>query len=85
MSQIQYVDELIREYLLYRGFSGTLKMFDAELKVDKEKGFRVSLLNAIVVCSLSAILDQMQILLLGFFKFSNSSSNMCNILSLPYI
>lgn len=43
MSQIQYVDELIREYLLYRGFSGTLKMFDAELKVDKEKGFRVSL------------------------------------------
>ena len=42
MSHIQYVDELIREYLLYRGFSGTLKMFDSELKIDKDKSFRVS-------------------------------------------
>nr|CAD7444336.1 unnamed protein product [Timema bartmani] len=41
MSQIQYIDELIREYLLYRGFGGTLKVFDSELKVDKDKGFRV--------------------------------------------
>lgn len=49
MSQIQYVDELIREYLLYRGFSGTLKMFDTELKSDKEKGFRVSFFNVIIV------------------------------------
>jgi hypothetical protein len=35
------MDELIREYLLYRGFSGTLKAFDSELKVDKDKSFRV--------------------------------------------
>jgi hypothetical protein len=42
MSHVQYVDELIREYLLYRGFSGTLKAFDSELKVDKDKSFRVS-------------------------------------------
>lgn len=41
MTHIQYVDELIREYLLFRGFAGTLKMFDIELKQDKEKGFRV--------------------------------------------
>lgn len=41
MSHIQYVDELIREYLLYRGFSSTVKMFDSELKVDKDKSFRV--------------------------------------------
>ncbi|XP_071440748.1 WD repeat-containing protein 91 [Hetaerina americana] len=41
MSHVQYLDELIREYLLYRGFSGTLKVFDSELKVDKDKGFRV--------------------------------------------
>ncbi|PSN38125.1 WD repeat-containing protein 91 [Blattella germanica] len=40
MSHIQYVDELIREYLLYRGFSGTVKTFDSELKVDKDKSFR---------------------------------------------
>jgi hypothetical protein len=36
------MDELIREYLLYRGFSGTVKAFDSELKVDKDKSFRVS-------------------------------------------
>ncbi|KAL1456057.1 hypothetical protein WDU94_000811 [Cyamophila willieti] len=41
MTHIQYIDELIREYLLFRGFAGTLKMFDIELKQDKEKGFRV--------------------------------------------
>lgn len=34
-------DELVREYLLFRGFTGTLKQLDAEIKADKEKGFRV--------------------------------------------
>lgn len=42
MSHVQYLDELIREYLLYRGFSGTVKALDTELKVDKDKSFRVS-------------------------------------------
>lgn len=41
MAHLQYVDELVREYLLYRGFSSTLKTFDVELKADKDKGFRV--------------------------------------------
>ncbi|XP_063239481.1 WD repeat-containing protein 91 [Bacillus rossius redtenbacheri] len=41
MSHIQYMDELIREYLLFRGFGGTLKAFDSDLKTDKDKGFRV--------------------------------------------
>lgn len=41
MANIQYMDNLIREYLLYRGFAGTLKSLDADLKTDKEKGFRV--------------------------------------------
>ena len=42
MAHVQYVDELTREYLLFRGFCGTLKAFDTELKADKDKGFRVS-------------------------------------------
>ena len=42
MSHIQYVDELVKEYLLFRGFSQTLKAFDNDLKAEKEKGFRVS-------------------------------------------
>lgn len=41
MAHLQFVDELVREYLLFRGFSNTLKSFDAELKADKDKGFRV--------------------------------------------
>ncbi|XP_011314997.1 WD repeat-containing protein 91 [Fopius arisanus] len=41
MSHVQYVDELVKEYLLFRGFSQTLKTFDNELKAEKEKGFRV--------------------------------------------
>lgn len=41
MAHIQYVDGLIREYMLFRGFSSSLKSFDSELKSDKDKGFRV--------------------------------------------
>lgn len=41
MAHIQFVDELVREYLLYRGFTATVKAFDSDLKVDKDKGFRV--------------------------------------------
>ena len=41
MAHVQYMDELIREYLLYRGFNGTVRAFDLDLKADKEKGFRV--------------------------------------------
>ena len=41
MTQYQYLDELVREYLLFRGFTGTLKTFDADIKNEKEKGFRV--------------------------------------------
>lgn len=41
MAHIQYVDSVLREYMLFRGFSNTLKTFDSELKSDKDKGFRV--------------------------------------------
>ncbi|XP_055679492.1 WD repeat-containing protein 91 [Lutzomyia longipalpis] len=41
MAHVQYVDGLIREYMLFRGFSNSLKAFDTELKNDKDKSFRV--------------------------------------------
>ncbi|XP_065182908.1 WD repeat-containing protein 91-like [Sycon ciliatum] len=34
------VDELIREYLLFRGFTNTLRAFETEIKNDKDKTFR---------------------------------------------
>ena len=36
------VDELIREYLIFRGFTNTLRTFETEIKNDKDKNFRVS-------------------------------------------
>ncbi|CAG9821908.1 unnamed protein product [Phaedon cochleariae] len=41
MAHAQFLDEMIREYLLYRGFGPSLKAFDADLKGDKMKSFRV--------------------------------------------
>ncbi|XP_029453098.1 WD repeat-containing protein 91 [Rhinatrema bivittatum] len=38
---VEQTDELVREYLIFRGFINTLKHFDADVKADKEKGFRV--------------------------------------------
>ncbi|XP_062289956.1 WD repeat-containing protein 91 [Scomber scombrus] len=40
-SAVERTDEHVREYLIYRGFTGTLKNLDHEIKTDKEKGFRV--------------------------------------------
>lgn len=34
------MDDLIKEYLLFRCFSSTLKSFEAEIKAEKEKGHR---------------------------------------------
>lgn len=39
-SSIGLLDELIKEYLLFRGFASSLKSFESELKSDKEKSFR---------------------------------------------
>lgn len=36
------IEDILREYLLYRGFVLTLKAFDQERKEDKDKGLRVS-------------------------------------------
>lgn len=33
------LDEAVREYLLYRGFTQSLKSFDFERKDDRDKGF----------------------------------------------
>jgi hypothetical protein len=40
---IDYIDKLIEEYLLFRGFTQTSKNFILEKKNDKSRGFRVRL------------------------------------------
>ncbi|XP_056302700.1 WD repeat-containing protein 91 [Danio aesculapii] len=51
-SAVERTDDLVREYLIYRGFTSTLKHLDSEIKTDKEKGFRVD-----------KIMDQLQLLI----------------------
>lgn len=51
MAPYQYLDDLVREYLLFRGFSASLKSFDADIKAEKEKGFRADrLVDQVVSC-----------------------------------
>ena len=40
------LDDAIKEYLVYRGFTNTLKQFETEKKDDKDKNFRVSKLTS---------------------------------------
>ena len=47
MAAVGRTDEMIRDYLLFRGFTSTLKAFDTDLKNEREKGFRVSTFNFI--------------------------------------
>ncbi|KAM4533189.1 WD repeat-containing protein 91 isoform 1-T2 [Fundulus diaphanus] len=54
-SAVERTDKHVREYLLYRGFTGTLKQLDSDMKADKEKGFRVD-----------KIIDQLQQLVQNF-------------------
>ena len=43
-SAVERTDDLVKEYLIYRGFTSTLKYFDSEIKTDREKGFRVGII-----------------------------------------
>lgn len=47
MAHLQYLDELIKEYLVFRGFTSTLRSLENDLKNDKDKGFRVSFLYTV--------------------------------------
>ncbi|XP_059214487.1 WD repeat-containing protein 91 [Centropristis striata] len=57
-SAVERTDEHVREYLIYRGFTSTLKHLDTEIKSDKEKGFRVD-----------KIIDQLQQFVQNFDLF----------------
>ena len=42
MAGVGRVDELVKDYLLYRGLNNALKSLEIDLKNDRDKGFRVS-------------------------------------------
>ena len=37
------MDDLVKDYLLYRGLTSTFKSYDSELRNEKDKGFCVSI------------------------------------------
>lgn len=45
---VPMLDDVIKEYLVFRGFSNTLKSFESDLKADKDKSFRVSYFKEIL-------------------------------------
>ncbi|KAF8977228.1 WD repeat-containing protein 91 [Entomortierella lignicola] len=73
MNSIQHIDELVKEYLLFRGFSNTYKTFEAESKTDKDKGFQAEkiieeLFASIAAMDLSALLEHWRYLDLRYFS-----------------
>lgn len=40
MTQVAFLDNLLREYLVFRGFSSTLKALDLEQRTEKDQNFR---------------------------------------------
>ncbi|XP_061388975.1 WD repeat-containing protein 91 [Musca vetustissima] len=40
MAQVQFLDKLLHEYLVFRGFSNTIKALDNELRTEKDQSFR---------------------------------------------
>jgi hypothetical protein len=45
---IKYVDSLVQEYLLFRGFTACIKVLDAEKKNDRLKGYHVRTKNLLL-------------------------------------
>ncbi|KAI8044966.1 WD repeat-containing protein 91 [Drosophila gunungcola] len=60
MSQVAFLDNLLREYLVFRGFSGTLKALDLEQRTEKDQHFRAERIleqfnNAVQTSDLQAL------------------------------
>ncbi len=45
------LDESIKEYLVFRGFTNTLKQFELERKEDKDKGLKVWIVDVWFHCT----------------------------------
>ncbi|CAO3617846.1 unnamed protein product [Cunninghamella echinulata] len=67
MNSLYQVDDLVKEYLLFRGFTNTFRALETESRVDKDKGFQVD-----------KILDELQFLLpMGMFHGTVKKFEIC--------
>lgn len=69
METMQYAEELVREFLVFRGFSNTLQAFETELRTDIGKGFQVDkILDLIFSVYIPKFQAEKLVGLLSFFK-----------------
>ncbi|XP_010671570.2 uncharacterized protein LOC104888331 [Beta vulgaris subsp. vulgaris] len=75
MENMQYAEELVREFLVFRGFTSTLQAFEMELNTDVGKGFQVDkILDLIFTKYIPKFEAEKLFGLLSFFKHCFSSS-----------
>lgn len=48
MDAIPYVDSLVKEYLLFRGFTNTLRAYNRDLSTDRGRGFQADQLCELI-------------------------------------
>lgn len=48
MDAVPYVDSLIKEYLLFRGFTGSLRAFNRDIASDRGRGFQADQLSELL-------------------------------------
>ncbi|KAI4332382.1 hypothetical protein L6164_017296 [Bauhinia variegata] len=76
MENMQFAEELVREFLIFRGFTNTLQPFEIELRTDIGKGFEVDkILDLIFSVYIPKFQIEKLVDLLGFFKRYLSSSS----------
>ncbi|CAG8672148.1 11514_t:CDS:10 [Funneliformis caledonium] len=73
MNSVRQVDELVKEYLLFRGFSNTFRAFEQDCRNDKDKGFQadkiIEELNSYITSSdINGLLDYWKYLDLRYFS-----------------
>lgn len=84
MENMQYAEELVREFLVFRGFTRTLQDFETELSTDVGKGFQVEkILDLIFTIYIPKFQAEKLVGLLNFFKqcFSSSDTVLATTLS----
>lgn len=76
MENMQYAEELVREFLVFRGFTSTLQAFERELSTDIGKGFQIDkILELIFSVYIPQFRAENLVDILNFFKQCFSSSS----------
>ncbi|PON32118.1 hypothetical protein PanWU01x14_364010 [Parasponia andersonii] len=76
MENMLYAEELVREFLVFRGFTNTLQAFDSELSTDIGQGFQVDkIVDLIFAVYVPTFQAEKLVALLSFLKHCLASSS----------